>query len=90
MSKDSASITIIGMTLGVVYGGGLIIKEIKSGFLGKKDAFLSLSLMSLSHSLIEDTLLMLAIGASLVGILFARLLFTIAVMVVLIKCITHL
>jgi hypothetical protein len=90
MSKDAAPITIIGMTLGLAYGGGLIIKEVKSGFLSKKDTFLSLSLMGLSHSLIEDTLLMLAIGASLVGILFARLLFTIAVMVVLIKFITHL
>ena len=90
MSKDAAPITIIGMTLGLAYGGGLIIKEVKSGYLSKKDAFLSLSLMGLSHSLIEDTLLMLAIGASLVGILFARLLFTIAVMVVLIKFITHL
>ena len=90
MSKDAAPVTIIGMTLGLAYGGGLIIKEVKSGFLSKKDTFLSLSLMGLSHSLIEDTLLMLAIGASLVGILFARLLFTIAVMVVLIKFITHL
>jgi len=90
MSKDAAPITIIGMTLGLAYGGGLIIKEVKSGYLSKKDAFLSLSLMGLSHSLIEDTLLMIAIGASLAGILFARLLFTIAVMVVLIKFITHL
>jgi len=90
MSKDAAPITIIGMTLGLAYGGGLIIKEVKSGFLSKKDTFLSLSLMGLSHSLIEDTLLMLAIGASLVGILFVRLLFTITVMIVLIKFITHL
>jgi len=90
MSKDAAPVTIIGMTLGLAYGGGLIIKEVKSGFLSKKDAFLSLSLMGLSHSLIEDTLLMLAIGASIFGIFFARLLFTIAVMVVLIKFVTHL
>ena len=90
MSKDAAPITIIGMTLGLAYGGGLIIKEVKSGYLSKKDAFLSLSLMGLSHSLIEDTLLMIAIGASLAGILFARLLFTIEVIVVLIKFITHL
>jgi len=90
MSKDAAPVTIIGMTLGLAYGGGLIIKEVKSGYLSKKDAFLSLSLMGLSHSLIEDTLLMLAIGSSLVGILFARILFTITVMVILIKFITYL
>ncbi|TES93863.1 MAG: hypothetical protein E3J87_01360 [Candidatus Cloacimonadota bacterium] len=87
MSKDAAPLTIIGMTLGVSYGGGLIIKEAKSGALSKKDIFLALSLMGLSHSLIEDTLLMVAMGASLTGVLLGRILFTIIVMFLLIKCI---
>ena len=90
MSKNAAPITIIGMTLGLAYGGGLIIREAKSKLLTKKDTFLSLSLMGLSHSLIEDTLLMVAIGASLVGILLGRLIFTIIVMFLLIKFINHL
>ena len=38
MSKNAAPITMIGMTLGLAYGGGLIIKEAKSGILSKKDA----------------------------------------------------
>lgn len=90
MSKNAAPVTMIGMTLGLAYGGGLIIKEAKSGILSKKDAFLSLSLMGLSHGLIEDTLLLLAIGASLSGILLGRVVFTIAVMFILIKCINRL
>jgi hypothetical protein len=89
MSKNAAPVTIIGMTLGLSYGGGLIIKETKEKMLGKKDAFLSLCLMGLSHSLIEDTLLMVAIGANLIGILGARIIFTIVVMFVLIKFIKH-
>ena len=87
MSKNAAPITIIGMTLGLSYGGGLIIKESKEKLLSKKDVFLSLCLMGLSHSLIEDTLLMLAIGANLIGILCARILFTIMVIFILIKLI---
>jgi len=87
MNKNAAPITMIGMTLGLAYGGGLIIKEAKSGILSKKDAFLSLSLMGVSHSLIEDTLLLLAIGASLSGILLGRVVFSIVVMFILIKCI---
>lgn len=87
MSKQAAPVTIIGTTLGLSYGGGLIINEAKSGVLGKKDVFLSLSLMSLSHSLIEDTLLMISIGASLFGILFGRIFFTIFVMIIMIKII---
>jgi len=89
ISKNAAPVTIIGMTLGLSYGGGLIIKEAKEKMLSKKDVFLSLSLMGLSHSLIEDTLLMVAIGANLIGILGARIIFTIIVMFFLIKFIKH-
>ncbi len=88
MSKAAAPLTIIGMTVGISYGGGLIINETKRGHLTAKDKFLSLSLMALSHSLIEDTLIMVAIGASLVGILFARLAFTIIIIIILIKIIS--
>lgn len=90
MSKEAAPITIIGMTLGVAYGGGLIIKEAKSKALSKKDRFLSLSLMGLSHSLIEDTILILSIGASFMGIFVGRLLFTIVVMLIIVRCINRL
>ncbi len=90
MSKAAAPITMIGMTLGVAYGGGLIINEAKSGELGKKDIFLSLSLMAMSHSLIEDTLLISTMGASLSGTLLGRVLFTIIVMYVLIRGIKRL
>jgi len=90
MSREAAPLTIIGMTLGLAYGGGLIIKEAKSHKLSKKDAFLSLSLMGLSHSLIEDTILLLTIGTSLVGIFFGRLIFSILFIFILIQCIKKL
>lgn len=85
MSKNAAPLAIIGLTLGISYGGGLIINEVKEKALSKKDAFLSLSMMGLTHSLIEDTLLMVAIGASLVGIFFARIVFMIIIMIILIQ-----
>jgi len=89
MSKDAAPLTIIGMTLGLAYGGGLIINEARSGKLNKQDVFLSLSFMGMSHSLIEDTILMMAMGASLSGILLARILFTIIAMLMLIRLVKH-
>ncbi len=89
IGKEAAPLAMIGMTMGLAYGGGLIIKEAKSGLLGKRDVFLSLSLMGLSHSLIEDTLLMVAIGASLMGILVGRIVFTLVVMMLLIQCIRY-
>ena len=89
IGKDAAPLAMIGLTMGLAYGGGLIIKEAKSGFLGKRDVFLSVSLMGLSHSLIEDTLLLVAIGASLMGILVGRIVFTFLVMVLLVRCLRH-
>lgn len=89
MSKDAAPLTIIGIVLGISYGGGLIIKEAMSGLLSRRDVFLSLSLMCLSHSLIEDTLLMVTVGASLTGILLGRVIFTIAAMFILIKIVNR-
>jgi spore maturation protein SpmB len=89
MSKKAAPLTIIGLTLGISYGGGLIIKQARSGLLSAKDSFLSVSLMGLSHSLIEDTLLMVTMGGSLIGILFGRVFFTILIMFLLINFLKH-
>lgn len=85
MSKEAAPLTIVGLVLGISYGGGLIIAQAKSGKLPSRDAFLSVSLLGLSHSLVEDTILMMTLGGSLWGLLFGRLLFSLAVMLVLIR-----
>lgn len=77
IGPKASAITVIGLTMGVSYGGGLIISEAKSGSIGKEDVFYSLTLMGLCHSLIEDTLLIMLIGGHLSGILWARLLFAI-------------
>ncbi|EPR43996.1 nucleoside recognition domain-containing protein [Desulfovibrio sp. X2] len=81
----AAPITVIGVTLGLAYGGGLIIEEARSGRLSRRDVVFGLSLMALSHSLIEDTMLMILAGAHLSGILWGRLLFSLAVIAILVK-----
>ena len=85
MSKDAAPITIIGMTMGIGYGGGLIIREAQSGTLSSKDIFFSLSFMGLMHSMIEDTLLMLLLGGHITGVLIFRFLFAVLVVFVMVK-----
>ncbi|MGM0418521.1 MAG: nucleoside recognition domain-containing protein [Thermodesulfobacteriota bacterium] len=74
MTKNAGFLAVTGFTLGISYGGGLIISEAESGRLTEREVFFSLSLMGLSHGIIEDTLLMAAIGGSLWGLLFARIL----------------
>ena len=79
----AATITVIGLVMGLAYGGGLILLDIQKGRVGRRDVFAALSLMSLSHALIEDTLLMYLIGATLWGTFVGRLLFSLAVVAVL-------
>lgn len=82
---EAAPLTIVGMTMGLTYGGGLIIQESRSGRVHPRDVFASLTLMGLTHSLIEDTLLMLMLGAHLSGALFGRLFFSLLVVALLVR-----
>lgn len=77
IGPKASAITVIGLTMGLSYGGGLIINEAKSGNLSKEDVFYSLTFMGLCHSLIEDTLLIMLIGGHLSGIIWGRLIFSI-------------
>lgn len=90
IGKEASTITIIGMTLGLAYGGGLIIEEAKSGRIERKDILFSLTLMGLCHSIIEDTLATLVLGGHISGILFGRMTFAILCTYWLVKWISRL
>ncbi len=75
IGKEATTITLVGITLGLSFGGGLLIKEAHAGHVSKKDVFTSLVLLGFCHSLIEDTLLVLLLGAHLSGVLWFRLVF---------------
>jgi hypothetical protein len=77
IGTKASAITVIGLTMGLSYGGGLIISEARKGNVGKEDIFYSLTLMGLCHSLIEDTLLLALIGGHLSGIFWGRLVFAV-------------
>lgn len=84
IGPKASAITVIGLTLGLSYGGGLIIREAQSG-LDRRDVFYSLTLMGLCHSLVEDTLLMLAIGGHVSGILWGRLVLALLAVALLVR-----
>jgi len=85
LSEKTVSISIIGLTLGLTYGGGLLINEAKKGSITKLDILGSLSLVALCHSLIEDTLLIMLLGADLSGILYLRVLFSLFVVAIFVR-----
>ncbi len=77
LGKEAANITIIGMTLGISYGAGLLIDEVKQGHITKRDTFLVMGFLGICHSVIEDTLLFVLLGADINVVLWGRLLFAI-------------
>lgn len=76
MTGKAAPITVVGMLMGIGYGGALIIREATAGKLDKEEIFNSMLLLGLCHSLFEDTLLMAAIGGKFIGILWGRMAFS--------------
>ncbi|MDQ8035415.1 MAG: hypothetical protein REJ50_25705, partial [Bordetella sp.] len=63
LDASVAPVTMVGTLLGLSYGGALIIEEAERLQLSARTRFLALSWLSLSHSLIEDTALVMALGA---------------------------
>ena len=79
ISKDATNLTIIGITLGLSFGGGLLINEAKKGYISARDVFTAVMLLNLLHSLIEDTLLILLIGADFYTIFWGRVVFSVLI-----------
>ena len=72
LPHKSAFMWMAGIVFGLAYGSGIIIAESKAGHLDHDELIrLNLSL-GISHSLVEDTFLFVAIGASLFWILVPR------------------
>jgi hypothetical protein len=76
IGEKAIPITVVGLTLGVSFGGGLLIRESQLGRVDPKDVLFTMVLLGLCHSVIEDTILMQLMGGQLSGLLVARLLFS--------------
>ncbi len=85
IGKEASTIVLVGATLGISFGGGLLIQEVKSGKIYFKDVFGALVLLGLFHSLIEDTGLVSLMGANIIIIFFIRVLIALLVTCLLIK-----
>lgn len=86
LEDRAAPVTTVGVLLGLTYGGALIIEESERQRFAARTGFLALAWLSLSHALIEDTLLLFALGANLWVVLVGR----VAVTLVLIAALARL
>lgn len=62
LPETTAYVWIIGCTVGVAYGSGVLIEEVREGRLSRPEADLFNHHAALNHSQIEDTLLFVSIG----------------------------
>ena len=85
ISDSAMNIVIVGMTMGLQFGGGILIKEVNSAKIDKQSVFLSILMINLVHAIIEDTLLMLAVGGHYSGVVFARIIFGLGISLLMYK-----
>lgn len=72
ISKTAGEFTMIGLLMGLAFGGAFLLKEAKKGHISNRDMVLSLSLLGLTHALIEDTVLLTFIGGDFMVLLLYR------------------
>lgn len=80
IGERATTLTMIGMTLGLSYGGALLIGEAKNGNIPGRDILCAFLLLGLCHSVIEDTPIMALIGGDISGVLLARVIFAVVIM----------
>lgn len=72
LSPHASLPLIIGLFIGLFYGAAVIIEYAREGLLSKRDLFLLGIFLAVNHSIIEDNLLLTALGANLGVLLVVR------------------
>lgn len=80
LEERAAPLTTVGVLLGLAYGGALIIEATEREDYSPRTCLLALSWLSLCHALIEDTLLILTLGADVWIILVIRAAVTLVIL----------
>lgn len=76
---ESALQWLVGNVFGLSYGGAMLIDQVERGFITKKDANLMNWHLSISHSLLEDTILFAMMGIGVGWLIAPRLILAIIV-----------
>ncbi|HLN72067.1 MAG TPA: nucleoside recognition domain-containing protein [Prolixibacteraceae bacterium] len=77
LPANTGFLWMIAYTLGLSYGGAIMISQSEDGKLSREDADLLNHHIAISHSQLEDTLLFVAVGYSFAILFFTRVLLSI-------------
>jgi hypothetical protein len=69
----------VGFVFGLAYGGGIIVRDTKQRSLGRRQVFLMSVFLSMMHAIVEDSLVLIALGASAVWVVGFRLVWAVVV-----------
>jgi hypothetical protein len=79
LSKDTAFLWLVGNVVGLAYGSAIMIEQVEQKKLLVANGKLLNYHLAMSHSLLEDSLIFIAIGIPALWIIFTRLFFAIVV-----------
>lgn len=72
MSEQAAAPTVIGFLFGLAYGGSLIVRDTRRHGLRRRQVFQMSVFLSMVHAVVEDSLIFIAVGASVFWVVVYR------------------
>ena len=72
LDERSAAPTLIGFLFGLAYGGGIIVRDVRRHDLCRRQVFIMSTFLSMVHAIAEDSLVFIALGASIFWVVAYR------------------
>ena len=73
LDEQSAAPTLVGFLFGIAYGGGVIVRDIRRHGLARRQVFIMSVFLSMVHAIVEDSLIFIALGASVLWVVVYRI-----------------
>jgi hypothetical protein len=86
LPQDTAFLWLVGNVVGLAYGGAIMMEQIEGNKLSRSNGNMLNYHLAMSHSLLEDTLIFVAIGIPVLWIVLTRLFFAITVVWIMRMC----
>jgi hypothetical protein len=79
LPRDTAFLWLVGNVVGLAYGGAIMVEQVEQKKLSYKNGNLLNYHLAVNHSMLEDTIIFVAIGIPALWIMITRLVFAAAV-----------